>query len=149
MTAVLAGTEAAPMLASIHSLCFPERERWDAAAMASLLQTAGTIGLVERSEGLGLFRASGSEAEVLTLGVVPSARRRGVGRRLLEAGLEWCAALGAEAMFLEVARKNAAARALYERAGFTIVGSRRRYYDSGEDALVMRVELAVKPVALP
>jgi ribosomal-protein-alanine N-acetyltransferase len=43
--------------------------------------------------------------------------------------------------FLEVRPSNAAARALYERAGFRDAGLRARYYQDGEDALVMRCDL--------
>jgi ribosomal-protein-alanine N-acetyltransferase len=47
-------------------------------------------------------------------------------------------AAGAAAMFLEVAESNAAARALYGGLGFAPVGRRPRYYENGEDALVLR-----------
>ncbi len=72
------------------------------------------------------------EAEVLTLAVDPAARRRGVGRALLEAALA-----GAHRAHLEVRADNAAARALYEGFGFAVVGRRRAYYADGEDALLM------------
>ena len=45
-------------------------------------------------------------------------------------------------MFLEVATGNAAALALYARAGFVEVGRRRRYYADLADALVLRARLA-------
>jgi len=44
-------------------------------------------------------------------------------------------------MVLEVAVDNAAAIALYEAAGFTVKGRRRRYYrrtDGNVDAIIMR-----------
>lgn len=123
--------------------------------MAALLAVAGTFALVaERAPemgresatpdrapvGLVLFRVAVDEAEILTLGVIPEARRAGVGRALLEAALENARALGAAALFLEVAADNAAAIALYQQAEFGAVGSRKDYYASaGEtvDALVL------------
>ena len=44
-------------------------------------------------------------------------------------------------VFLEVRTDNDTARALYESAGFAVVGLRRRYYQpSGADAHTMRRE---------
>jgi ribosomal-protein-alanine N-acetyltransferase len=85
----------------------------------------------------------------LTLAVAPEARRRGLGRALLDAGLAAAAASGAEAMFLEVAADNAAALALYAGAGFDRVGLRRGYYPrvagSAADALTLRRALSRGP----
>lgn len=72
------------------------------------------------------------EAEILTIAVDPAARRRGVGRALVEAALS-----GTARAHLEVRADNAAARALYEGQGFEVVGRRARYYADGEDALLM------------
>jgi ribosomal-protein-alanine N-acetyltransferase len=77
--------------------------------------------------------------------VVPVRHRQGVGRRLLDAVLSAVRRDGAVEIWLEVRQSNAAARALYERAGFTEVGLRRRYYDRPvEDAIVMRRATAVR-----
>jgi ribosomal-protein-alanine N-acetyltransferase len=78
-------------------------------------------------------------AEILTVGVVPSARRRGIARALLDALLDQAKARGAREAFLEVRIDNDAARKLYETAGFVEVGLRRGYYDAGRvDAVVMK-----------
>ena len=86
------------------------------------------------------------EAEILTLAVRPSARRAGLGGRLVEAAVVRAAALGAERMFLEVAEGNVAARALYARSGFVEMGRRRGYYShadgSREDALTLVLNFA-------
>jgi ribosomal-protein-alanine N-acetyltransferase len=82
------------------------------------------------------------QAEVLTVGVVPSARRRGIARQLLASLLAEAKARGAGEVFLEVRVDNAAARALYADEGFDEVGMRPGYYDAGRvDAVVMRREL--------
>jgi ribosomal-protein-alanine N-acetyltransferase len=84
-----------------------------------------------------LLRVAADEAEILTIGV--TARRLGVGRALLVAGVEKVRALGAAKMFLEVAADNAAARGFYAQAGFVEVGRRPNYYANGADALVLRL----------
>ena len=81
-------------------------------------------------------------AEILTVGVVPDARRRGIGTVLLHELLAEARRRGAAEAFLEVRVDNDGARAMYEREGFAEVGRRRGYYDHGRvDAVVMRREL--------
>jgi ribosomal-protein-alanine N-acetyltransferase len=78
------------------------------------------------------------EAHITTFGVLPDARRSGVGVRMLLAVAELGVELGAARLTLEVRPSNAPAIALYERFGFAVVGRRPRYYtDDGEDALIM------------
>ena len=96
---------------------------------------------VAEEDGFILIRVVVDEAEILTLAVRPSARRAGLGVRLVEAAVVRAAALGAERMFLEVAEGNVAARALYARSGFVEMGRRRGYYSHAdgrrEDALTL------------
>jgi ribosomal-protein-alanine N-acetyltransferase len=81
-----------------------------------------------------------AEAEIHTIGVDPAYQRRGIGRELLH-GLLVVADAAAATVFLEVRTDNDAARALYEAAGFMVVGLRKRYYQpSGADAHTMRRE---------
>ena len=51
--------------------------------------------------------------------VVPSLRGKGLGRALLEAAIETARDTGADQMELGTSEEDLAARALYERAGFT------------------------------
>ena len=79
------------------------------------------------------------DAQVLTVGVVPAARRRGIAVRLLDGLLAEARSRGALEAFLEVRVDNAAARELYAREGFAEIAVRRGYYDNGRvDAVVMR-----------
>ena len=81
-------------------------------------------------------------AEVLTVGVIETARRRGIARALLAGLLAEAVARGATEAFLEVRVDNGGARALYASDGFVEIGVRRGYYDAGRvDAVVMRREL--------
>lgn len=81
-------------------------------------------------------------AEILTVGVVPSARRRGIARQLLGGLLAEARRRGAVEAFLEVRVDNEAAQSLYVREGFAQVGRRPGYYEGGRvDAAVMRRDL--------
>jgi [ribosomal protein S18]-alanine N-acetyltransferase len=68
------------------------------------------------------------ELWVLNVATAPSARRIGHGRALLAEGERIARALGCTSLWLEVRESNAAARALYERMGFTARGKRALYY---------------------
>lgn len=89
----------------------------------------------------------GTEMEILTLGVMPPWRGRGIGRSLLEAALSSARNAGAEDAFLEVRPSNVAAIALYGAGGFRLWDRRSKYYADGEDALVFRSCLTRLPPA--
>ena len=82
------------------------------------------------------------EAEIANLAVVPTARRHGVARALLEAIIAEARESRIARLFLEVRESNAAARALYASMGFLPIARRPRYYRKPmEDAIVLRLEL--------
>ena len=73
------------------------------------------------------------EREVLNFAVDTAWRRKGVGRRLMEAEF----ARGAVTRFLEVRESNRPAIEFYQNAGFRPSGRRGSYYkDPNEDALI-------------
>jgi [ribosomal protein S18]-alanine N-acetyltransferase len=79
------------------------------------------------------------EWELENLVVAPQARRKGIGKRLLNALLATARKTHSSAVFLEVRDSNAPARALYEKAGFKQVGRRYSYYTNpSEDAILYR-----------
>lgn len=127
-------------LAALHATAFAAP--WSTAEFADLLGQPGVLAAVE-TDGFILVRVVLDEAEILTLAVRPDARRAGLGGRLVGRGAVLAAQAGAARLFLEVAEDNAAARALYDRAGFRLLGRRRGYYDGGRtDALVLGLDLA-------
>jgi len=139
---------AAGPLALLHRACFPD-DPWDAAAMARILTLSGCFGHLawEREDPVGfvLARDLGDECEILSIGVVPTARRHGIGARLMRAMLAEARQRGSASAVLEVAADNSDARRLYKRLGFSQVGGRPRYYRRAEglaDALIMRLRLA-------
>jgi ribosomal-protein-alanine N-acetyltransferase len=132
------GAADAPALAALHEAAFEAGERWDAAAIGVLLAMPGAFGLHIPGAGFVLARVAADEAEILTLAVIPTARRQGHAGALLAGAMAAALLRGAGTMFLEVSDLNGAARALYARAGFAEAGQRRRYYADGSDALILR-----------
>lgn len=88
--------------------------------------------------GFTLMRIAADEAEVLSIGVKPAARKGGLGKKLLHMAMSGARSGGAHSLFVDVARQNTAACALYESAGFERVGIRKNYYENGDDALCYR-----------
>jgi len=136
--------------AALHRQAFePLGERpWTRRDMAELLASPGVAGLfleVEGSEqGFALLRVAADEAELLTIAVAADRRRRGFGRRLVDAVIEQARDRGARNLFLEVGADNAPARSLYSQVGFTEVGRRPGYYPrlaGRADGLVLRLTL--------
>lgn len=92
--------------------------------------------------GSGGLMTIGETAQILTVGVLPAARRRGIATLLVRGLLAEARRRLAGEVLLEVRMDNDPARKLYENEGFVTIGTRRGYYDRGRvDAVVMRHEL--------
>lgn len=91
---------------------------------------------------IGLMVAD--EATLMDIAVHPSARKQGVGRRLLTHFIAQCEQFNAMSCWLEVRASNTAAIALYEQFHFVQIARRKGYYamagdgNSKEDALIMQ-----------
>jgi ribosomal-protein-alanine N-acetyltransferase len=82
------------------------------------------------------------ELHIDNLAVARNWRRMGIASKLLVEGLREAYHEGAHHAILEVRSANAAAKALYEKSGFTVIGKRLAYYhDPPDDALVMAVDI--------
>ena len=78
------------------------------------------------------------EAHITTIGIDPGYRGRGLGELLLLSMIDAALVRGARWLTLEVRVSNVAAQNLYRKYGFSVRGSRKRYYsDNNEDALIM------------
>ena len=90
-------------------------------------------------------RAVSGEWEIENLAICESARRLGLGLRLLNEFLRIARERHGQAVFLEVRESNLAARALYSKCTFVEAGRRRAYYHNPEeDALILRFSFLQK-----
>ncbi|WP_425989348.1 ribosomal protein S18-alanine N-acetyltransferase [Afipia sp. DC4300-2b1] len=138
----------APRLSQLHRASFHrgwgtdefEQILIERNALAHRLRLGGSI------IGFIVSRTAADEAEILSVAVAQKHRGRGFSRDLLRTHLGHLAGHGLKTVFLEVEENNRPARALYERAGFRVVGRRERYYKdaSGEqlNAVVMQRDLS-------
>ena len=136
--------------ADLHALLEIERtsshDPWGERAIRSQLSSDVGLSLVCEEDGrvLGSLYLSlcAPEGEVLALAVLPDARRRGIGRLLLENGMKMLKSGGACVLYLDVRASNAPALALYSSLGFREIGRRRGFYSlPKEDAVLMEREL--------
>lgn len=135
----VAGIGASDRLAAVHLACFAKP--WSSTEFAGLLAQTAVHGFLARDgdqdAGMALLRVVADEAEILTIGVVPDARSRGMGGALLTALERTAQQAGAARVFLEVSHANAAARHLYDQAGYSEIGLRKAYYADGNDAHIL------------
>ena len=139
-----AAPEDVPAIARLERRCFGDP--WSESGIGEMLQDETNVVLVAESPempepiaGYVFGRTAAGEGEILNLAVVPEARRSGLGRTLLEAGLAELERRGATEVYLEVRESNAAARGLYLAAGFRPSGVRMNYYRRPrENAVVLR-----------
>ena len=140
----------AEIIAALHRAAMPE-DAWSADAWRSLLSAPGARARIAMDGtapvGFLHLRCAGGEAEVVMIATHPSAQRRGIATALLEDAL---VALDGVTLFLEVAERNRAARALYAKFSFEPVGRRPGYYRTAsgrDDALVLRLSANANPAA--
>lgn len=115
------GSDSWPWLEVLAALTFPSTRRLKAELDGRI------IGFVigDRKPRVGW---------IASIGVHPDYRRRGVGRRLLQACEQ---ALGTRRVRLSLRTSNTAALRMYQRFGYQQVDVWPRYYRDGEDGLVM------------
>lgn len=135
----------APRCAELERVLFPRDDPWSVQAFRDEIRIGHHYLAARDGDALvgyaGLAFVSSpphAEAEVHTIGVDPAHQGRGIGRALLRELLV-AADEHRATVYLEVRTDNGVARALYESEGFTVVGTRKRYYrPSGADAHTMR-----------
>ena len=99
-------------------------EKWD-----QLLQSQSTSTFVASLDGadVGLVRGAPhaqqpTAAYLISMGVAPAVRGRGIGVQLIDAVADWARTSGFSQVMLDVAELNPAAIALYSRVGFIRTG---------------------------
>lgn len=139
-------------MAALYAAAFPAGRAWSEAEIADLIAAPGGF-VVTEGAGFAIGRAVAGEAELITLAVHPDARRRGLGRKVLDHFETTAKERQADTAFLEVAADNDAALTLYRAAGWSETGRRRRYYarvgGAAVDAIVMGKTLGSAKVGEP
>jgi [ribosomal protein S18]-alanine N-acetyltransferase len=146
------------MLWRVDQECFPAGIAYSKQELKTYVQHRGAFSLVaaevgpvkeagqytgkDSGQAAGFIVVHGGPAgHVITIDVIPAARRLGVGSLLLQAAEDRLRAAGSRAVGLETAVDNLTALTFYKRHGYSVVRTWPRYYPNGVDALVMKKEL--------
>ena len=123
----------------LEQVCFP-RDGWPLLDIVSVLTLPNVVRLkaICDMQLIGFVAADVRRHDriswIATIGVLPAFRRQGIGRALLEA----CEAqLPTPFIRLCVRPGNQAAIAMYREMGYSSFERWKRYYQDGEDAVVM------------
>ena len=126
--------------------CFPPGIAYSKQELKSYIRHRGSFTLVaadgtDSTVGGFIVAHSGPTGHVITIDVISTARRTGVGSLLLQAAEDRLRAEGSRAVGLETAVDNLSALSFYKRHGYSVIRTWPRYYSNGVDALVMKKEL--------
>ena len=119
---------------------------WTENGFFSFLLRSDTLFLVAKEEDrilgyMGIMMVL-DEGEITNVSVAQTARRRGVGRLLVQTMLDKMRRVGLNMIHLEVRKSNTPAIRLYEQFAFVQDGERKNYYEEPtEDAVLMSCRL--------
>jgi ribosomal-protein-alanine N-acetyltransferase len=131
-------------LRRLERACF-DKEAWPLLDLIAVLTWPDVIRLkaVDNGAMIGFIagdpRPSQGAAWIATIGVDPGYQRRGIGRELLRACEEQ---VKLPRVKLTVRIANDGAISLYKKAGYRTMDIWKKYYNDGEDGLVMEKILA-------
>lgn len=140
-----ADAASARRICELEASAFPHRRAYRSPEeVAQLAADPGVFILTDEGQQRGylILRLAAGQGEILDLGVIPMARRQGVGQALVREALTLARQSSAVELFLEVDRCNHPARELYQTIAFEECGVRKGYYRNADgsrsDALVLR-----------
>jgi ribosomal protein S18 acetylase RimI-like enzyme len=133
-------------LLEIDRICFPPDQAYSRAEMLFYLKRRSSIGLAAERDGeiLGFaigHVAGGSISRVITLDVIPEARRWKIGTGLMEALHGEFRSRGASRAVLEVDTANTGAQRFYHTFGYKRIELLPGYYKGHADAYRMSLDL--------
>jgi len=141
-------------LYALEMLCFEPPFRFSRRTMrASVQHTSSATWIAEENGRMAGFaiaewaeRRGESRAYIQTIEVAPEARRRGVGRDLLDRIEGSSREAGAGSIWLHVEVENGSAIRLYEAQGYRCQGRKENFYPFAKAALIYMksIELGVR-----
>lgn len=135
-----------PVLTGLEKDIYPESP-WSAAQfreeLSGVPKTRKYLVALDKQEivGYGGVAIAGDVADIHTLTVIPSYRRKGIATQILAELEGWALSKGFKDFMLEMREGNLEAQPLYEKYGYQVISRRDNYYAPGIHALIMRKEV--------
>ena len=134
------------ILYQIDHACFPPGIAYPKHELMQFIAMHGACTWVAESgdDTVGFLIAcpeSQGAIHIVTIDVVASSRRQGVGKALMDAAEMWAGAQKANVIYLETAEDNLIAQRFYEARGYFRVEKVEGYYSNGQAAWVMAKDL--------
>ena len=127
-------------LENLYSLCFPNRkQKWTASDFAEIKKSGAEI--IASQNAFAVYRCVADECEIILIGVAPDFRRTGTASALMTIIEKESKKQSVKKIFLEVSSINIPAIKLYEKMGYNTIGTRKKYYEDGSDAIVMEKQI--------
>ncbi len=139
-------------LYALEELCFEPPFRFSRRTMRLLVQRPHAATWIAEEDGqiagFAIVEWSRRKTEITayiqTIEVSPEARRRGIGRELLNRVEVSAHDAGAASVWLHVEAENAGAIRLYEMQGYTCQGRKENFYPQGRDGFVYMKQLELE-----
>ena len=133
-------------LTAIDQDCFPPGISYTRAELVGFMgQRNAKTWVAEAGEEIVGFvvaeRQLRQVGHIITIDVIKSWRRRGVGARLMEAVEDWVRQQGLRLVHLETAADNLPAQRFYQARGYEQIETLKDYYARGLDAWLMAKKL--------
>ncbi|MBV8051634.1 MAG: GNAT family N-acetyltransferase [Acidobacteriaceae bacterium] len=143
----------------IDQRCFLPEIAYSQGELSSYIQRRASFTIVaEQHEtasgsntiaGFIVAEGSGRVGHIISIDVLPGARRWGLGSKLLLGAEDRLRSRECRSVVLETAVDNTGALAFYKRHGYTVLRVYPRYYSNGVDALVLGKSLAGQATMTP
>jgi [ribosomal protein S18]-alanine N-acetyltransferase len=127
------------MVAEASSERKPAAQQMGGGVSPALPGSAEIVGFIVAESG------SRGGGHIITIDVLPEARKAGIGSRLLRVAEDRVRAAGCHTVILETAVDNRTALDFYKTHKYNVVKTIPRYYSGGLDALVMKKNLLSPP----
>ena len=118
---------------------------WSQAKFTDSLNNPKTLAylLTIDEQVLGYFVAthSSDSADLLNICIHPEHQHQGLGTQLFDYLTQQLQTLNLNTIFIEVRASNESTLSFYQKLGFKVIDSRKKYYSNGEDAKILRLQI--------
>jgi len=118
---------------------------WSKAKFTDSLNNQKTLSslLIIDEQVLGYFVAthSSDSVDLLNICIHPEHQHQGLGIQLFDYLIQQLQTLSLNTIFIEVRASNKSALLFYQKLGFKVIDSRKKYYSNGEDAKILRLQI--------